>query len=139
MDHMRLSDELRKQLMEAAAWGRDEVAPRLDESEVVEEAAKKDEMKEKKEKKAKKPVEEAEVEECEEEAEEVSEAEHVCPLCASELNEALDSEAIYEHLDTVMALVDRLSQLNEGDEDLDEVIDETLYNSLFGDDEDEAE
>ena len=64
---------------------------------------------------------------------------HICPLCTSELHESLDSDTIMEHLDVVMALVDRLSQLNEGEEDLDELIDETLADALFGQEEIEEE
>ena len=37
MDHMKLTDELRQQLMESAAWAKADVTPRLDESSEVEE------------------------------------------------------------------------------------------------------
>ena len=37
MDHMKLTDELRQQLMEAAVWKNDEISARLDESSAVEE------------------------------------------------------------------------------------------------------
>lgn len=132
---MELSDELRRQLLESAAWGKAGVAPRLDESETVEEA------------KAAKPAapaekEEKKKEEKEEKKEEMDGKEsttHICPLCTSELNESLDPDTIMEHLDVVMALVDRLSQLNEGDEDLDDVIDATLADALFGQEELEEE
>lgn len=119
MDHMRLSDELRNQLMEAAAWGKADVQPRIDES-ATEEVFETEEV-----------VEEA--------FEEAEEAQHVCPLCTSELSEALDSEAIFEHLDVVMALVDRLSQLNEEEEDVESVIDETLFTALFGEEDEDEE
>lgn len=111
MNHMELSDELRRQLLESAAWGKAGVQPRLDESASEE------------------------VEEVIEEGEESEAPIHVCPLCTSELHEELDADAILEHLDVVMALVDRLSQLNEGEEDIDEVIDATLADALFGEDE----
>jgi len=116
MDHMRLTDELRQQLLEAAAWGKADIKVTLNEDTDTEE--------------------EEEVEE-EEEAEEevVEEAIHVCPLCVSQLDESIDEERILEHLDVVMGLVDRLSQLNEGDEDIDTVIDETLAELLLQDDE----
>lgn len=130
MNHMELSDELRRQLLESAAWGKAGVAPRLDESETVEEA------------KAAKPAAPAEKEEKEKKEEEMDGKEsttHICPLCTSELNESLDPDTIMEHLDVVMALVDRLSQLNEGDEDLDDVIDTTLADALFGQEEIEEE
>lgn len=127
---MELSDELRRQLLESAAWGKAGVAPRLDESETVEEA------------KAAKPAAPAEKEEKKKKEEEMDGKEsttHICPLCTSELNESLDPDTIMEHLDVVMALVDRLSQLNEGDEDLDDVIDTTLADALFGQEEIEEE
>ena len=108
MDHMKLSDELRQQLMESAAWGKAGISPRLDESQ-------------------------SETEEYEETEEVVNEAAHVCPLCVSELYEAIDEERILEHLNVVVGLVDRLSQLNEGDEDVETVIDETIQELLFQD------
>ena len=108
MDHMKLSDELRQQLMESAAWGKAGITPRLNESQ-------------------------SEVEETEETEEVVNEAAHVCPLCVSELSEAIDEERILEHLNVVVGLVDRLSQLNEGDEDVETVIDETIQELLFQD------
>ena len=108
MDHMKLSDELRQQLMESAAWGKAGLAPRLNESQ-------------------------SETEEYEETEEVVNETAHVCPLCVSELPEAIDEERILEHLNVVVGLVDRLSQLNEGDEDVETVIDETIQELLFQD------
>lgn len=111
MDHMKLSDELRQQLMESAAWGKAGITPRLDESQ----------------------SEVEETEEAEEAEEVVNEAAHVCPLCVSELSEAIDEERILEHLNVVVGLVDRLSQLNEGDEDVETVIDETIQELLFQD------
>lgn len=131
MNHMELSDELRRQLLESAAWGKAGVAPRLDESETVEEA------------KAAKPAAPAEEEDKKKKKKEEMDGKesttHICPLCTSELNESLDPDTIMEHLDVVMALVDRLSQLNEGDEDLDDVIDTTLADALFGQEEIEEE
>lgn len=126
---MQLSDELRNQLMESAAWGKAGITPteRVDESaEVVEEKA--EEV-------------EAEVVEKETEAEEtVTEAEvHVCPLCVSELSEAIDEERILEHLDVVVGLVDRLSQLDEGDENIEAIIDETIAELLLQNQETEDE
>jgi DNA repair exonuclease SbcCD ATPase subunit len=118
MDHMKLTDELRQQLMEAASWGKDEVKPRLDETtteEVVEEKA-----------------EEAEETEEVVETEEVNEEAHVCPLCTSQLDEALEEESLLEHLDIVLGLADRLSQLNEGDDEgIEKAIDETIAELLL--------
>jgi DNA repair exonuclease SbcCD ATPase subunit len=127
MDHMRLSDELRQQLLENAAWGKAGVTPRLDE-------AKHEEKAEKKAKKAKKEeMEESEEYEDAEYTEELEEAAHVCPLCTSQLDEAIDEERILEHLNVVVGLVDRLTQLQEGEEDIESVIDETLAELLFQD------
>jgi len=116
MDHMKLSDELRQQLMESAAWGKAGITPRLDET-----------------KGGGEEEEAEEVEEAEEAEEVVEEAIHVCPLCVSELSEAIDEERILEHLNVVVGLVDRLSQLHEGDEDVETVIDETIQELLFQD------
>ena len=109
MNHMDLSDELRNQLLESAVWGKAGTKPaaRLDESASEE------------------------VEEVIEEEEEL----HVCPLCTSQLSEAIDEDTLLEHLDVVLSLVDRLSQLNEGDEDIESIIDETIANALYGEEE----
>jgi hypothetical protein len=158
MDHMNLSDELRKQLLESAAWGKAGITPVLSE-EVVEEteervdenaergygkskpagskAAADEEEKRKIAKKAgKMEVAHTEHEDAEG-SEELEEAVHVCPLCVSQLSEAIEEERILEHLDVVVGLIDRLSQLNEGDEDVDTIIDETIEELLFQDLEEE--
>jgi len=141
MDHMKLTDELRQQLMEAAVWKNDEISSRLDESSAVEEV---EELEEKtscgsKAKKAMKPGKKMDYAHSEyeddEDAEELEEAAHVCPLCVSQLDESIDEERILEHLNVVLGLVDRLSQLNEGDEDIESVIDETIAELLFADEE----
>ena len=120
---MKLSDELRKQLLESASWGKAGIT--LTEG-VVEEAAKavKDDKAMEPKKKAKKDKKEEEEVHCEE-------AVHVCPLCISQLDEAIDEESLLEHLNVVVGLVDRLSQLQEGDEDIETVIDETIQELLF--------
>ena len=149
MDHMKLTDELRQQLMEAAVWKNDEIAARLDESggeeEVVEveEEEEEEAIEEKKscgtkgKKSMKKGAMQYQHSEYEdgEDAEELEEAVHVCPLCVSQLDESIDEERILEHLNVVLGLVDRLSQLNEGDEDIESVIDETIADILFADEE----
>lgn len=138
MDHMKLTDELRQQLMEAAVWKNDEIAARLDESSAVEEVEELEELEEKtscgsKSKRKKGYMEDADYDD--EDAEELEEAVHVCPLCVSQLDESIDEERILEHLNVVLGLVDRLSQLNEGDEDIESVIDETIADILFDDEE----
>ncbi len=72
-----------------------------------------------------------------EDSEELEEAVHVCPLCVSQLEESIDEERILEHLNVVVGLVDRLSQLQEGEEDIDTVIDETIQELLFQDTDEE--
>lgn len=150
MDHFRLSDELRQKLIESAAWSKVGVEARLDESsEVIEEKKKglppalKKKMMEKKGKKAhpdeeedkaliKKMMKKEDVD-ADEDAEELSEEVHVCPLCTSQLDESIDEDRILEHLDVVMGLVERLTQLQEGEEDVEAVIDETLKELLLVD------
>ena len=150
MDHYRLSDELRQQLLENAAWGKAGVTPRLDESETEERLTygideeqggrgetKKGTMKRKGATKPKEGyMEDADYEDAEG-SEELEEAVHVCPLCVSQLDQPLDEESILEHLNVVMGLVDRLTQLQEGEEDIESVIDETLAELLFQDLEEE--
>ena len=131
---MKLTDELRQQLMEAAVWKNDEIAARLDESSAVEELEEKKSCGTKA-KKGKKDDYMEDTEYDEEEGEELEEAAHVCPLCVSQLDESIDEERILEHLNVVLGLVDRLSQLNEGDEDIESVIDETIAELLFADEE----
>lgn len=154
---MKLTDELRQQLMEAAVWKNDEIAARLDESSAVEEleeaadgtqevvhpSGEKTKVTPKQAaarakyargEMPKKPTRE-DTEYDEEEGEELEEAVHVCPLCVSQLDESIDEERILEHLNVVLGLVDRLSQLNEGDEDIESVIDETIAELLFADEE----
>ena len=130
---MRLSDELRQQLLENAAWGKAGVTPRLDETKKADKAEMKAEMKKKAKMKKKEEMEESEEHEDAEYAEELEEAAHVCPLCTSQLDEAIDEERILEHLNVVVGLVDRLTQIQEGEEDIEAVIDETLAELLFQD------
>ena len=135
----RLSDEFRKQLMESALWEKAGfTVERIDESvETEEEVLEEAKTKKKKPMKAEMPAENCSTEvEHDEDAEEISEAVHVCPLCVSQLEEPIDEERLVEHLDVVFGLADRLSQLNEGEEDVEEVIANALSDLLF-DNEDE--
>ena len=143
MDHYRLSDELRQQLLENAAWGKAGVAPRLDESETLEEKScgsmPRGMKPKKKAKKAAMDYAHTEHEDAEG-SEELEEAAHVCPLCVSQLDEAIDEERLLEHLNVVVGLVDRLTQLQEGEEgDIESIIDETLAELLFDDEIEDAE
>ena len=142
MDHMSLSDELRKQLIDSAAWGKAGITPRMDEEVETEEAVEEGTRKGKGRKTARRAYEPAtELAHTEhedgEDAEELEEALHVCPLCTSILDESIDEERIVEHLDVVLGLVDRLSQLQEGEEDIDQVIDQTLEELLLGSEEED--
>ena len=136
---MNLSDELRQQLLESAAWGK--VGIDMQGQENLEEGSETEELEEgtkkggsrKTARRAYEPSKQQQV--AEEEEVEV----HVCPLCTSQLSEAIDEDALVEHLDVVLGLVDRLSQLNEGEEDVESVIDETLYDLLVGDEEESEE
>jgi hypothetical protein len=118
-----LSDEFRKHLMESASWEKAGFeVERVDEGFETEEEF----------------LEEAQARATEvEDAEEISEDVHVCPLCVSQLEEPIDEERLVEHLDVVFGLADRLSQLNEGEEDVEEIIANALTDLLF-DEEDEA-
>jgi len=151
MDHFRITDEYRANLLESAAWSK--VGVVLSEAKVVEEAVEEesvDEAKKKKKKKGKKDwggkkgdeskskldfKESTEEDEDSETLEE--EATHVCPLCMSHLEEAIDEDSLVEHLDVVLGLIDRLSSLNEEEEDMDEAIDAALKDLLVGETEEE--
>jgi len=149
MNHMNLSDELRKQLLESAAWGALDINVEDTDTEHLEEGKKKGDksktdkgeedyttkkgMKKKTGKgKAYETSKDQDDEEGREEKEEVCEEVHVCPLCTSQLDEAVDEERLLEHLDVVVGLIERLSNLNEGEEDIDEVINQALSDLLLG-------
>lgn len=138
MDHFYLNDELRQQLLESAAWSKAGISPitesaseETSEEETLEEGYRA--KKPRKGSKRKAPSMSCEDTDYEdgEEFEEIEEAVHVCPLCTSQLDEALEEEAIVEHLNVVMGLVDRLSQLNEGEENVEDVIVDALAELLF--------
>ena len=143
---MKLSDELRQQLLESAAWGKAGIV--LGEGTIEEKSTPGQEGVPKGTSKAKrqdladqsrignrKAKEEGEkMQRDSDRRQRTDEAiAHVCPLCVSELSEAIDEERILEHLNVVVGLVDRLSKLNEGDEDVETAIDETIAELLFQD------
>ena len=139
MDHMKLSDELRKQLLESAAWGKAGVVLSEGIVDDVKEAVDLDENARKGygaaapagSKKAKKMEAVKAAKEDEKEEVKCEETVHVCPLCVSQLEESIDEDRILEHLNVVVGLVDRLGQLQEGDEDIETVIDETIAELLL--------
>ena len=122
MDNFRISDEYREKVLDSAAWNKVGVvlseASRAQPSEVVNDEAPSSELDEGAE-------------------ESVEEAIHVCPLCTCQLEDPIDEERLVEHLDVVLGLVERLSSLNEGEEDVEEVIDTALVDLLLGDIEEE--
>jgi len=120
MDNFKITDEFREKVMESAAWNKVGV--------VLSEARKE----------AAVVNEEGTPSEVDEGTEErVEETIHVCPLCTCELTDPIDEERLVEHLDVVLGLVERLSSINEGDEDVEEVIDTALVDLLLGDIEEE--
>ena len=147
MDHMKLSDELRNHIIEAAAWGKADVEVRLNENKEKGYGGKKgddsatDEGEEdfttkkgKDKKTGKGKAYKTSKNQDDEEGTEGLKCEevHACPLCASQLDEAIEEERLLEHLNVVMGLVERLSQLDESDEqDIDSVIDAALDELLL--------
>ena len=71
----------------------------------------------------------------EEEVEELEEEAHVCPLCASHLDEAISDEALMEHTANVLEAVNAAT-LNEEEEEEDG---EELYEEDESEEEDEDE
>jgi aspartokinase len=146
MDNFKITDEYRTKLMESAAWSK--VGVVLSEARKTTEASSEqlDEAKKKKkdkkwggkkgdESKSRRDFEESTEED--EGSETLEEEVHVCPLCISQLDEAIDQERLVEHMDVVLSLVERLSSINEDEEDIDQVIDAALNDILLGPLEDE--
>lgn len=77
-------------------------------------------------------------EKVEESTEEVSEEteEHICPLCASHLDEAISDEALMEHTANILEAVNAATLNEEVDEDADEDDDELYEEDESDDDED---
>lgn len=152
MEHFRLTDEYRQQLFEAAAWSKAGVTPRLDEAKKKKKKddddeddgeSKGDKGKDKDDPDAKdyedggdRKGDESKTKKGKKDfVKEEEETTHVCPLCMSHLEEAIDEDSLIEHLDVVLGLVDRLSSMNEDDEDIDQAIDAALQDLLIGEDE----
>ena len=105
MFHVNISNEVAKQLVEGSAWDRFglSVEPLAEATEAVSEATL----------------------EAAQEAPVSSEAVNSCPLCESELEEALSEETLSEHVQSILDLADEaLQELSESEvedgEDLDE-------------------
>ena len=95
MNHINLNDDYRKQLLENANWSKVDVTM-SDESGVtaLEEEA-------------------ATYEQEEEMVEENVETNHICPVCESDLNEAVDTGLFLEHLEKVASLAEAIEYINE--------------------------
>ena len=147
MQNFKLNDKFRDQLLESAAWSKIGIV--LSEAKVAEEALEEERLEEgtkkgKKRKTARKayeeelPAREDAGTEYDGDGEQLDEeAIHVCPLCTSQLDEAIDEERLVEHMDIVLGLVERLSSINEDEEDIDQVIEAALNDILLGDLEEE--
>lgn len=117
----KLSQEVRDLIMESSKWNSIGLVPTKKVEEVIEES-----------------TEEVE-EEVEEEEVLEEDAKSRCPLCVSELDTPLDQDAILEHLDIVLALVDRISESSDDEElDMDALINE-VFDTLHESDESESE
>jgi DNA repair exonuclease SbcCD ATPase subunit len=110
MKHLNISDDAMKIILENSAWADFGLKVGKTQDQKIDEST------------------EEEVEELEEEA-------HVCPLCASHLDEAISDEALMEHTANVLEAVNAAT-LNEEEEEED---DEELYEEDESEEEDEDE
>jgi len=159
MQNFKLNDEFRDKLLESAAWGKcginlseskaqeaEEIQKPLEEDDDEENGdpkafggkkgdkskTKKGKDFEKKKKKKKKDNDKDDNgDDNGDDDDDLEEAVHVCPLCISQLEEAIDEERLVEHMDVILGLIERLSALNEDEEDVDQVIDSALKDLLM--------
>jgi len=110
MKHLNISDDAMKIILENSAWADFGLKVGKTQDQKIDEST------------------EEEVEELEEEA-------HVCPLCASHLDEAISDEALMEHTANVLEAVNAAT-LNEAEEEEDG---EELYEEDESEEEDEDE
>jgi len=110
MKHLNISDDAMKIILENSAWADFGLKVGKTQDQKIDEST------------------EEEVEELEEEA-------HVCPLCASHLDEAISDEALMEHTANVLEAVNAAT-LNEEEEEEDG---EELYEEDESEEEDEDE
>jgi hypothetical protein len=68
----------------------------------------------------------------EEQIEEAVEA-HVCPLCESQLEEAISDEQLAEHVDFMVGVISEMEDIS--DEDLEELAEEIVSDEVEGEDE----
>lgn len=123
MNHINLNDEFRQKLLESAAWGKAGIdAVASSEENTLNESS----------------------EEQLEQEEQLEEEAHICPLCTSELDEAIDADRVLEHMEIIAGVLDRLDQINESEEiDLDaliaEVASEILMESEYESEDEESD
>ena len=110
MKHLNISDDAMKIILENSAWADFGLKVGKTQDQKIDEST------------------EEEVEELEEEA-------HVCPLCASHLDEAISDEALMEHTANVLEAVNAAT-LNEAEEEEDG---EELYEEDESEEEEEEE
>ena len=151
MQNFKLNDEFRDKLLESAAWGKcgitlseskaqeaEEIQKPLEEDDDEENGDSKafggkkgDKSKTKKGKDFEKKKKKKDDDEDDNGDDDLEEAVHVCPLCISQLEEAIDEERLVEHMDVILGLIERLSALNEDEEEVDQVIDSALKDLLM--------
>lgn len=114
MNHIKLNDEYRQRLLESAAWGKANIIIEGQESEAINESS--------------------------EAQEEAADEAHICPLCISQLDSAIEPERVLEHLEIVANVLDRLQQLNESEDvDIEQAIFEAVQEVLLANEQDEEE
>ena len=104
MKHLNISDDAMKIILENSAWADFGLKVGKTQDQKIDESTKED-------------------------AEEVNEEVHVCPLCASHLDEAISDEALMEHTANVLEAVNAATlneeeEEEEDDEDSEELVEE---------------
>jgi hypothetical protein len=110
MKHLNISDDAMKIILENSAWADFGLKVGKTQDQKIDEST-------------------------EEEVEELKEEAHVCPLCASHLDEAISDEALMEHTANVLEAVNAAT-LNEEEEEEDG---EELYEEDESEEEEEEE
>lgn len=125
MKHVNLNDEFRNKLLESAAWGK--IGLNINEGKVEEGQ---ESLTEETDAQGYEIIQDQEEEYIDEGSA------HVCPLCTSLLPEAIEEERVLEHLEIIANVLDRITQVNESEEDLESVIAECVREVLLESDDD---
>lgn len=125
MKHVNLNDEFRNKLLESAAWGK--IGLNINEGKVEEGQ---ESLTEETDAQGYEIIQDQEEESIDEGSA------HVCPLCTSLLPEAIEEERVLEHLEIIANVLDRITQVNESEEDLESVIAECVREVLLESDDD---